>query len=221
MRTAASEYLNQTQIMSRLGATFGALIHEQVAAVRRFLDDESNYDSSELKPLAELAIRLVERSAEWLEIGDIASLALEMREALAQLSHLRPTQRQEVVAQCRVALDAEERLIERLRAEGFAALVDHAGIVSETLERLRVNLKESRSQETNSARGMIDDTPDVGSQENLLALTFEIKNSLIHQNQRIGSMSETVNGSLDAAQAALTEWESVHKAVEWTRMARG
>ncbi|TMQ58730.1 MAG: hypothetical protein E6K75_05035, partial [Candidatus Eisenbacteria bacterium] len=61
MRTAASEYLNQTQIMSRLGATFGALIHEQVAAVRRFLDDESNYDSSELKPLAELAIRLVER----------------------------------------------------------------------------------------------------------------------------------------------------------------
>jgi chemotaxis protein histidine kinase CheA len=221
MRTAAFEHLNQTQIMSRLGATFGALIHEQVAAVRRFLDDETNYDSSELLPIAELAIRLVERSAEWLEVGDIASLALEMREALAQLSHLRPSQRQEVVAQCRVALDAEERLIERLRAEGFAALVDHAGIVSEALERLRANLKESRSQEANSARGMIDDTPDVGSQENLLALTFEIKNSLIHQNERIGSMSETVNGSLDAAQAALTEWESVHKAVERTRMTKG
>ena len=134
MRTAASEYLNQTQIMSRLGATFGALIHEQVAAVRRFLDDESNYDSSELKPLAELAIRLVERSAEWLEVGEIASLAIEMREALAQLSHLRPDQRQEVVAQCRVALDAQERMIERLRAEGFIALVEHAGIVSEALD---------------------------------------------------------------------------------------
>ncbi len=68
MRTAASEYLNQTQIMSRLGATFGALIHEQVAAVRRCLDDETSWDSSETMSIAELAIRLVERSAEWLEV---------------------------------------------------------------------------------------------------------------------------------------------------------
>jgi len=222
MRTAASEYLNQTQIMSRLGATFGALIHEQVAAVRRFLDDESNYDSSELKPLAELAIRLVERSAEWLEVGEIASLAIEMREALAQLSHLRPDQRQEVVAQCRVALDAQERMIERLRAEGFIALVEHAGIVSEALDVLRANLKQARTQEANSARGMIDDpTGDVGSQENLLGLTFEIKNSLIHQNERIGSMTDNVNATLEAANAALTEWESVLKAVERQRISRG
>ncbi len=222
MRTAASEYLNQTQIMSRLGATFGALIHEQVVAVRRLLDDETSYDSSELMSIAELAIRLVERSAEWLEVGDIASLAIEMREALAQLSHLRPSQRQEVVAQCRVALDAEERLIERLRQEGFAALVEHAGIVSEALDRLRANLKQARSQEVNSARGMIDDPgADIGSQENLLGLTFEIKNSLIHQNERIGSMTDTVNGTLEAAHAALTEWESVLKAVERQRITRG
>src|SRR5438093_6635686 len=222
MRTAASEYLNQTQIMSRLGATFGALIHEQVAAVRRFLDDESNYDSSELKPLAELAIRLVERSAEWLEVGEIASLAIEMREALAQLSHLRPDQRQEVVAQCRVALDAQERMIERLRAEGFIALVEHAGIVSEALDILRANLKQARAQEINSARGMIDDpSADMGSQENLLGLTFEIKNSLIHQNERIGSMSDNLNATLEAAHSALTEWESVLKAVERQRISRG
>ncbi len=222
MRTAASEYLNQTQIMSRLGATFGALIHEQVAAVRRYLDDEANYDSSELAPIAELAVRLVERSAEWLEVGEIASLAVEMREALAQLSHLRPSQRQEVVAQCRVALAAQERLVESLRAEGFVALVEHAGIVSEALDRLRTNLKQARAQEVNSARAMVDEgTADIGSQENLLALTFEIKNSLIHQNERIGSMTDTVNGTLESAHSALTEWESVQKAVERQRITRG
>jgi len=222
MRTAASEYLSQTQIMSRLGATFGALIHEQVAAVRRYLDDETNYDSSELLPIAELAIRLVERSAEWLEVSEIASLALEMREALAQLSQLRPAERQDVVTQCRVALEAEERLVERLRSDGFAALVDHAGLVSDALDGLRANLKQARAQELNSARGMIDDaTPDVGSQENLLALTFEIKNSLIHQNERIGSMSEVVGETLDAAHSALTEWDVVQKAVERQRISHG
>jgi hypothetical protein len=223
MRTAASEYLNQTQIMSRLGATFGALIHEQVVAVRRYLDDEQNYDSSDAFCLAEIAVRLVERSAEWLDIHDIASLAVEMREAMAQMSHLRPPQRQEIVAQCRVALDAEERLIEVLRSEGFAALVEHGGSVSEALERLRANVKATRDQKVHSARGMIDETSagDIGSQENLLALTFEIKNSLIHQNERIGSMTETANGALDAAHAALTEWESVQKAVERQRVTRG
>jgi hypothetical protein len=222
MRTAASEYLNQTQMMSRLGATFGALIHEQVAAVRRCIDDETAWDSGELLSIAELAIRLVERSAEWLEVDEIASLAIEMREALSQMGHLRPAQRQEVVAQCHVALDAEERLIERLRADGFVALVEHAGIVSEVLDRLRANLKQARSQEVNSARGMIDEaTADVGNQENLLALTFEIKNSLIHQNERIGSMTDTVSETLDAAHAALTEWDGVQKSVERHRIARG
>jgi hypothetical protein len=208
--------------MSRLGATFGALIHEQVAAVRRFLDDETNYDSSEFLPIAELAVRLVERSAEWLEVSEIASLALEMRETLAQLNQLRPAERQDVVTQCRVALEAEERLVERLRSDGFAALVDHAGLVSDALDGLRANLKQARAQELNSARGMIDDaTPDVGSQENLLALTFEIKNSLIHQNERIGSMSEVVGETLDAAHSALTEWDVVQKTVERERMSHG
>src|SRR2546428_8246 len=145
-----------------------------------------------------------------------------MREALAQLSHLRPDQRQEVVAQCRVALDAQERMIGRLRAEGFIALVEHAGIVSEALDILRANLKQARAQEINSARGMIDDpSADMGSQENLLGLTFEIKNSLIHQNERIGSMSDNLNATLEAAHSALTEWESVLKAVERQRISRG
>jgi len=221
MRTAASEYLSQTQVMSRLGATFGALIHEQVAAVRRVLDDETSWDSSELLAIAELAIRLVERSAEWLEVHEISSLSSEMREALAQMSHLRPTQRQEVVAQCRVALDAEEKLIERLRSDGFTALVEHAGIVSEVMDTLRANIKQARAAEISSARGVIDEaTADVGSQENLLALTFEIKNSLIHQNERIGSMSDTVNDTMEAAHAALTEWDGVQKAVERHRVAR-
>jgi hypothetical protein len=220
MRTAASEYLSNTQIMSRLGATFGALIHEQIEAVRRHLEDETNLESSEQASIAELAVRLVERSADWLELSDVASLALEMREALSQLPQLRPAQRVEVIAQCRVALEAEERLLERLRADGFSALVEHAGIVSDAVDGLRANRSQARAQERSSARDVIDEaTPDVGSYENLLALTFEIKNSLIHQNERIGAMSDTVGGTLEAAQTALTEWESVHKAVERQRMA--
>lgn len=218
MRTAASEHLSQAQIMSRLGATFGALIHEQVAAVRRYLADETSYDSIELASIAELSVRLVERSAEWLEVSDIASLALEMREALAQMSQLRPAQRLEVAAQCRVALDAEERLVERLRAEGFATLVEHVGIVTDALDRLRANLRQARAVEINSARGVIDDAPaDLGTQENLLALTFEMKNSLIHQNDRIASMNEIVGGALEAANAALSEWESMRKLAERQR----
>ncbi|MBI4364295.1 MAG: hypothetical protein HY568_02605 [Candidatus Latescibacteria bacterium] len=222
MRTAATEYLSQTQIMSRLGATFGALIHEQIEAVRRYLDDDPGSEPSDLASIAELAVRLVERSAEWLEVGEIVSLSVEMREALGQLPHLRPGQRQEVVAQCRVALDAESKLVDRLRAEGFAALVAHAGTVNDAVDALRANLKQARSQEVNSARGVIDDaTPDVGAHENLLALTFEIKNSLVHQNERITSMSDAVSGTLGAAQSAMTEWESVQKAVERQRLAPG
>ena len=221
MRTAASEYLSNTQRMSRLGATFGALVHEQIEAVRRYLDDETSLQSSELGSIAELAVRIVERSAEWLEVGEVASLALEMREALTLLPELRPAQRSEIIAQCRVALDAEERLLEGLRADGFSALIEHAGIVSDAVDGLRANRSQARTQEMNSARGVIDEaTPDVGSYENLLALTFEIKNSLVHQNERIGAMGETVGGTLEAAQAALTEWEGVHKAVERQRVTR-
>ena len=54
MRTAASENLNQSQMMARLGATFSALIHEQIDIVRRSLDEEQADEPCELRAVAEL-----------------------------------------------------------------------------------------------------------------------------------------------------------------------
>jgi len=222
MRTAATEYLSQTQTMSRLGATFAALVHEQVAAVRRFLDEGSHEEASDLHSIAELSVRVVERSAEWLEVPELVSLVGELREALSQIVHLRAEQREELAAQCRVSLDSEERLAERLRADGFVALLERGAAVSDTLDRLREDRRQARAQELSSARGMIDEeTPDLGNQENLLALTFEIKNSLVHQNERISSMGEVVSGALEAAQAVFGEWESLQKGAERRRISSG
>jgi hypothetical protein len=218
MRTAASENLSQSQMMSRLGATFSALIHEQIDVVRRCLDDEQGSEGGDLRSIAELSVRLVERSAEWLHVGEVASLALEIREAMAQLGQLRPVQRQELIAQCRVVLDTEEKLADRLRSEGFTSLVEHAEQVTEAIDRLRANLSQARSE----AREMIDSaTPDVGAHENLLALTFEIKNSLVHQNERICAMNELVDAAIRSSQTALGDWETVAKAVERRRMEGG
>src|SRR5262245_42788539 len=176
MRTAASEHLNHAQIMTRLGTTFGALIHEQIEVVRRYLEEQENADGGDLAAIAELSVRLVERSADWLEIPDVASLALEMRQAMAQMGSLRPAQRQEVLAQCRVALSTEARLADRLRAEGFAALVAHAAQVDEAVAALRATITQNKPEASFASTGVIDEaTPDVGPRENLLALTFEIK----------------------------------------------
>jgi len=220
MRTAASEHLSHAQIMSRLSATFSALIKEQIEAVNRFLDsDAENLESSELGAIVELAVRLVERSAEWLQVTEVASLALEMRETLSRLGQLRPAHRQEMISHCRVALDAEAKLAELLRTEGFGALLEHAGLVSEAVDGLRAGMTRAKAQALSASRGVIDDgTPDVGPHENLLALTFEIKNALIHQNDRIGTMSETVSHTFKSAQTVLSEWEGMVKLVERRRM---
>jgi hypothetical protein len=112
----------------------------------------------------------------------------------------------------------EEKLAERLRSEGFAALVEHAEQVTEAIDRLRANLSQARSE----AREMIDNaTPDVGEHENLLALTFEIKNALVHQNERICAMNELVDSALRSSQTALGDWEGVVKAMERQRVAGG
>jgi len=218
MRTAASEHLNQAQVMSRLGTTFSALIREQAEIVRRVLEDEKAGETSDVRSIAELAVRLVERSAEWLHMGEVASLALEVREAMAQLGQLRPAQRQDLITQCRVALEMEEKVADRLRSEGFASLVEHAEQVTEEIDRLRANLSQARSE----AREMIDSaTPDVGEHENLLALTFEIKNALVHQNERICAMNELVDAALRSSQTALGDWEGVVKTIERQRVGGG
>jgi hypothetical protein len=206
--------------MSRLSATFSALVREQIEVVRRFLDtDPAELESSEMGPLVDLAVRLVERSAEWLELTEVANLALEMRETLAQLGQLRPVQRQEMVAHCRVALETEEKLAEKLRAEGFGSLLTHAGMVGDAIDQLRSGMSRAKAQAFAASRGVIDDsTPDVGPHENLLGLTSEIKSALVHQNERIASMNETLDGSLRALTSALSEWEVVVKNTERRRV---
>ena len=223
MRTAASEHLNHAQIMSRLSSTFSALIREQIEVVRRFLDSEqADLESGEIGPIVNLAVRLVERSAEWLELTEVANLALELRETIAQLDQLRPEQRQEMVAHCRVALETEERLAEKLRTDGFGALLVHAGMVGDAIDGLRTGMSRAKAQEAAASRGVIDDaTPDVGPHENVLALTFEIKSALVHQNERIGSMNETLDGTLRSLQSALSDWDFYVKAAERRRMAGG
>ena len=65
MRSAASEHFNNEQMMSRLSATFSALIREEVEIVRRFLaSDVPDLEKHEIGPLVELSVRLVERSAQ-------------------------------------------------------------------------------------------------------------------------------------------------------------
>lgn len=223
MRTSASEHLSQDQIMARLASTFGALIKEQIDAVERFLDcGDNDLNSSDVASLVELAIRLVERSAEWLGVNEVASLALELRETLLQLGQLRPEHREEMVAHCRVALATEAKLAERLRADGFGALVHQAGTVGDAVEQLRAGLSAAKAQANSHSRGVIDEAiPNVGPSENLLALTFEIKNALVHQNDRIASMSETVADTLRSAQTVLGEWEGIVKKVERRRMQSG
>ena len=220
MRTAAAEHLSHAQVMSRLSATFSALIHEQVEVVRRFLDtDPSDLDSSDLGTVVDLAVRLVERSADWLELTEVATLTLGLRESLSQMGQLRPTQRQETMAHCRVALDAEEKLAEKLRTEGFGSLIQHAGMVGDAVDQLRANINRAKAQALAASRGVIDEsTPDVSPQDNLLALTFEIKSALLHQNDRIGSMGETLGEALRAVQATLNEWDIVVKGVERRRV---
>lgn len=215
--------MSHAQVMARLASTFSALIKEQIEAVERFLAvDDPEVESSEIGTIVELAVRLVERSAEWLGISEVASLALELRETLFQLGQLRPEHRQEMVAHCRVALAAEARLAEKLRAEGFGALVQHAGVVGDAVDQLRAGLSSAKAQALSASRGVIDEsTPNVGPSENLLALTFEIKNALVHQNNRIASMSETVAETLRSAQNVLSEWEGVVKRVERRRMQSG
>jgi len=220
MRTAASEHLSHAQVMSRLSATFSALIKEQIEVVRRYLDSEHvDLESSEMGPIVDLAVRLVERSAEWLELTEVANLARELRETLSQLDQLRPTQRQEMVAHCNVALEAESKLAEQLRTDGFGALLAHAGTVGDAIDSLRNGMTRAKAQAMAASRGVIDETtPEVGPHENLLALTFEIKSALVHQNERIASMNDTLDSTLRSLQSALSDWELHIKGIERKRM---
>jgi hypothetical protein len=216
MRTAASEHLSNEQIMSRLSATFSALIKEEIEIVRNFLEaEEPDLGTHDLGPIVELSVRLVERSAEWLDIGSVGSLARELQESLAQLGSVRPSERRALVAQCHVALEAQDDLAQQLRTDGFAALLAHASAVGDAIDNLRSSLSRAKAQALNASRGVIDEeTPDMAPRESLLALTFEIKSSIVHQNDRMGSISEGLGGMLRSVQRVLSEWDLFVKAID-------
>ena len=205
--------MSQAEALSRLGATLGALIREQVDVTRRYVDaDRSASESTELAAVVDLAVGLVERSAEWLELEELAKLTRDLRDALAQLDELRPAERVEMAAHCNVTLDAEARLAGTLHAGGLEALADRAGQVSSAFQRARTESAQPERMRANvdalaSPRGVIDDSPEVGPQDDLLGLTFEIKSALAQQNERIGGMTSLVDGTLRALQAGLSDWE--------------
>ena len=209
MRTPDSEPLTGAETLLRVGATLSALLREQVDVTLRYVDpDQSVSESTELASVVDLTLALVARSAEWLELGELKDLVLELRDALAQLDELRPAQRLELVAHCRVLLDREAKLAERLRTGGLEPLVARGGQVASAVENIRSTADRVRAEASVASRGVIDDpAPDVGPQDNLLGLTFEIKSALAQQNDRIGGMTAIVNGTLRTLESGYSSWE--------------
>jgi hypothetical protein len=209
MRTPPSEPLSGPPTLLRIGATLSALLREQVDVTLRYIDpDQSVSESTELASVVDLTVALVERSAEWLELSELREVTRELRVALAQLDQLRPAQRLELVAHIRVLLDAEARMAEGLRTGGLESLVARGEQVSDAIDVIRSGTDRMKTAASIAPRGVIDEpAPDVGPQDNLLGLTFEIKSALAQQNERIGGMTAIVNGALRTLEAGFSTWE--------------
>jgi hypothetical protein len=184
--------------LTRAAATFGALAHEQIEAVRRVLASDRPELSSEEGPVADHALRLVARGAEWLGLAELQRLTQDLRESLAQLGQVKPIEAEEIVAHAKVLLEHEGRIVDTLRADGFGPVLAHGGLVGRAISDLRVGLSEPDDR---SARDLLDETPDMGPTETLLGLTVEIKSAIVNQNERIGAMGRT----LEAAQEAFED----------------
>ena len=109
--------------LARAAATFGALAHEQIEAVRRVLASDRPELSSEEGPVADQSLRLVARGAEWLGLAELHALTQELRESLLQLGQIRPVEAEEIVAHANVLLEREEKIVASLRAEGFGSVL--------------------------------------------------------------------------------------------------
>lgn len=181
--------------LARAAATFGALAHEQIEAVRRVLAMDRPELSSDEGPVADHALRLVARGAEWLGLVELQRLTQDIRESLAQLGQVKPVEAEEIVAHAKVLLEQQERIVESLRAEGFGPVLAHGGLVGRAMSDLRAGMSEPGER---SARDLLDDTPDMGPHGTLLGLTVEIKSAIVNQNERIGAMGRTVAGAQEA-----------------------
>ena len=183
--------------LARAAATFGALAHEQIEAVRRLLAADHPDLSSDEGPVADHALRLVARGAEWLGLAELHTIARDLRESLSQLGQVKPEQGEEIVAHAKVALEREAKIVDLLRSEGFGPVLAQGGLVGRAMSDLRAGMTEPGDR---NAMDLLDDTPDVGPQETLLGLTVEIKSAIVNQNERIQSMGRTVEAAMGALQ---------------------
>ena len=195
--------------ITRITATYGALIHEQVELTRRFLAQAEPDLAVGEGPLVEEAIRLALRGAEWLDLKDLVDSLQSLREGIARIGQLKADDREELVSACHVELETEERLAGRLRSEGLATLLEQADLVDDAIDGMRSELEPARSQ---PPRSLFDEgAPGLGPHGNLLALTVEVKSAVSNQNERIAAIHDMAGGALHTLLATISEWEHGRK----------
>ena len=195
--------------ITRITATYGALIHEQVELTRRFLAQTEPDLAVGEGPIVEEATRLVLRGAEWLELKDLVDSVHALREAIGRIGQLKADDREELVSACHVELETEERLAGRLRSEGLGTLLEQADLVEDAIDGMRSELQPARSQ---PPRSLFDEgAPGLGPHGNLLALTVEVKSAVCNQNERISAIHDMAGGALHTLLATISEWEQGRK----------
>ncbi|HET9940583.1 MAG TPA: hypothetical protein VFR25_05745, partial [Candidatus Eisenbacteria bacterium] len=205
----APGWVSSAERLTRITATYGALIHEQVELTRRFLGQPEPDPATGEGALVEEAIRLVLRGAEWLELKELVDSVQSLREAIGRIGQVTADDRKELVSACHVELETEERLAGALRSEGLGSLLDQADLVEDAIEGMRSEIQPARSQPPRSL--FEEGAAGLGPHGNLLALTVEIKSAVSHQNERISSIHDMAGGALHTLLATISEWEQGRK----------
>ncbi|HEX5030653.1 MAG TPA: hypothetical protein VFX78_04240 [Candidatus Eisenbacteria bacterium] len=201
--------VSSAERITRITATYGALVHEQVELTRRFLGQSEPDPATGEGPLVEEAIRLVQRGAEWLQLQELVDSVQSLREGIGRIGQVTADDRKELVSACHVELETEERLAGALRSEGLGSLLDQADLVEDAIEGMRSEIEPARSQPPRSL--FEEGAAGLGPHGNLLALTVEIKSAVSHQNERISSIHDMAGGALHTLLATISEWEQGRK----------
>ena len=201
--------VSSAERLTRITATYGALIHEQVELTRRFLGQAEPDLAIGEGPLVEEAIRLVLRGAEWLDLKELVDSVQSLREGIGRIGQVSAEHRGELVSACHVELETEERLAGTLRSEGFGSLLDQADLVEDAIEGMRSEIEPARSQPPRSL--FEEGAAGLGPHGNLLALTVEIKSAVSHQNERISFIHDMAGGALHTLLGTISEWEQGRK----------
>lgn len=201
--------VSSAERITRITATYGSLIHEQVELTRRFLGQSEPDLAAGDGPLVEEAIRLVLRGAEWLELQELVDAVQSLREGIARIGQVNADDRKELVSACQVELETEERLAGNLRSEGFGSLLEQAVLVEDAIEGMRSEIEPARSQPPRSL--FEEGAAGLGPHGNLLALTVEVKSAVSHQNEKIAAIHDMAGGALHTLLATISEWEQGRK----------